>query len=301
MRPAIAALLALLYGLFCGPLSGQRADNPVVLVVSADTGNYLLAAGGTIASMIDKGAVAYVIRVTNDDKDAWELSPEEAALRTRSESEQAGQILGVKEVISMGYRAAELADVPFTTLRDRLMIYIRHYRPTVMFVPNPYTEYDRVLDRYYTGRAAEDAWRAAAFENYLPPFGAAGLKPHLTPELYYYAQPLDPRRRETESTSTFVPEPRTLDISATFARKLKAVQALKTINYSTAMRLNARLTATGRKLPLLNVVNEASVNKLVEENVRGLAKVAASATSYSLAEEFRYAGVNYRIPAKYLK
>ena len=109
------------------------------------------------------------------------------------------QILGVKEVVSMGYRAAELADVPFTTLRDRLMVYIRHYRPTVMFIPNPYTEYDRVLDRYYTGRAAEDAWRAASLENYLPPFTAAGLKPHLTPELYYYAQPLDPRRRDAES------------------------------------------------------------------------------------------------------
>jgi LmbE family N-acetylglucosaminyl deacetylase len=280
MKLTTAALLILI----CHPSAAQ-----VVLAVSADTENYLLSAGGTIAGMIDKGAVAYVVRVTNDEKYAWELSPEEAASRIRAESEKAGAILGVKEVISMGYRAAELADVPFTTLRDRLMIYIRHYRPTVMFIPNPYTEYDRVLDRYYTGRAAEDAWRAASLENYLPPFGAAGLKPHLTPDLYYYAQPLDPRRRDPESTSTFVPESKLLDISASFDKKLKAVQALKTVNHSTAMRLKARLTATGRKLPLLDVVNEASIDKLVEENVRGLGK----------AEEFRYAGPNYRVPVKY--
>src|SRR5262245_42359859 len=144
MKTAIAALLLLL----CWPSAAQ-----VVLVVSADTENCLLAAGGTIAGMTGKGAVVYMVRVTNDEKTAWDLLPEEAASRTRAESEKAGAILGVKEVVSMGYRAAELADVPFTTLRDRLMIYIRHYRPAVLFIPNAYTEYDRVLDRYYAGRA----------------------------------------------------------------------------------------------------------------------------------------------------
>lgn len=295
MRTVTAALMAIT----CWPGAAQQANKPTVLVVSADTENYLLSAGGAIADMVDRGAVAYVIRVTNDDKDAWDLSPEEAANRTRVESERAGAILGVKEVISMGYRATELADVPFTTLRDRLMVYIRHYRPTVMFIPNPYTEYDRVIDRYYTGRAAEDAWRAASLENYLPPFTAAGLKPHITPELYYYAQPLDPRRRDAETTSTFVPQPKVVDISRTFDKKLRAVQALKTVNQSAAMRLKARLTSTGRRLPLLDVINEASINGLVEQNVRGLAKVASAGTSYSLAEEFRYAGLEFRIPAKY--
>jgi LmbE family N-acetylglucosaminyl deacetylase len=289
---------AVLIAFLCCSLAAQTTK-PVVLIVSADTDNCLLAAGGAIADMVDRGAAAYLIRVTNDDKDAADLSAEEAALRTRTESEQAAQILGVKEVVSMGYRAAELADVPFTTLRDRLMVYIRHYRPTVMFIPNPYTEYDRVLDRYYTGRAAEDAWRAASLANYLPPFTAAGLKPHLTPELYYYAQPLDPRRRDAESTATFVPQPKFVDISRTFDRKLKAVQALKTVNRAAAMRLKARLTSTGRRLPLLDVVNEASINGLVEQNVRGLAKVAGAGTPHPLAEEFRYAGLEFRIPAKY--
>ena len=65
------------------------------------------------------------------------------------------------------------------------------------------------------------------------------------------------------------------------------------------MRLKARLTSTGRRLPLLDVMNEASINGLVEQNVRGLAKVAAAGTPYSLAEEFRYAGLEFRIPAKY--
>lgn len=289
----------LLFTLMCWLGSAWCADKPVVLVIAADTQNYLLAAGGTIAGMIDRGAVVHVIRVANDDKNSWDLSPEETALRARSESEQAGKALGVTEVISMGYREAELADVPFTTLRDRLMVYIRHYRPTAIFVPNPYTEYDRVLDRYYVGRAAEDASRSAAFDNYLPPFGAAGLKPHLTAEVYYYAQPFDPRRRDAESTSTFVPQVKIVDVTNTFNKKLAAIQALKTANYATAMRLKARLTSTDRKLPLLEVVNEGSVNRLVEENVRGLAKISAASSGHQFAEEFRYAGPDYGIPVKY--
>jgi LmbE family N-acetylglucosaminyl deacetylase len=280
---------------------GACGQSPVVLVVTADAGDYLLAAGGTIAGMIRNGATAYVIRVTNDEKDSWDLKPEETALRTRAESEDAGRILGVKEVISMGYRAAEMADVPFTSLRDRLIVYIRHYKPAIMFIPNPYTEYDRVLDRYYTGRAAEDAWRAGSLENFAPPYQELGLTPHLTPELYYYAQPLDPRRRDEESTATFVPEVKIVDIGVTFDKKLKAIQALRTINYSMAMRLKQRLISTRRRLPQLDQVNEAAVNALVEENVRGLGKIAANGTSHKMAEEFRYAGISFRIPSKYRK
>jgi LmbE family N-acetylglucosaminyl deacetylase len=297
MRWITAALLVL----GCRLLAAQSSPKPVVLVIAADAEDYLLSAAGTIASMIDKGAEAHVIRVTNDEKNSWELSPEETAMRVRRESENAASILGVKEVVSMGYRAEELADVPFTTLRDRLILYIRHYRPAIMFVPNPYTEYDRVLDRYYTGRAAEDAWRAASLENHVPPFGALGIRPHLTSELYYYSQPLDPRRREPESTATFVPEPRVVDIAATLGRKVAVVQALKTINYSNAMRVKLRLTSTGRRLPLLDVVNDTAVNKLVEENIRGVSKISAEGSTYSAAEQFRYAGLTYRIPKKYLK
>jgi LmbE family N-acetylglucosaminyl deacetylase len=264
--------------------------NPlVVLVVTAAAADYLECAGGTLATMIERGAQVYVVRVTNDEKNSYQLGPEETARRVKSESEAAAKILGVREVIPLGYRQWELADVSFTELRDRILFQVRHYRPQIMFIPNPYTEYDRVLDRYYTGAAAEDAWRAAAFENYQPVHAAAGLKPHLTPELYYYAPPVDPRRGEPESTATFVPQPKSVDISAVFERKLKAMQAMQTVNHSLAARLRDRLSATNRRLRLLDQLDEQAVNRLVEINLRGLGG----------SEEFRYAGVEYQIPAKY--
>ncbi len=276
---------------------GQK---PVVLVITADAGDYLLSAGGTIAGMIDAGASAYLLRVTNDEKDSYDLGPEETARRTMAESAEAARILGIREVESLGYRAAELAGVSFTGLRDRIMFYIRLYKPRVLFLPNPYNEYDRVLDRYYTGMAAEDAWHAAMFENFEPPYAEVGLAPYQVPEVYYYGQPFDPRRREAESTATFVPELKIVDISATLARKVKAAQALKTINYSMARRLKDHLTQTRRRLRALESVDDASVNALVEKNVEGLAAIGARGTGYRAAEEFHYAGLHFRVPSKYL-
>jgi LmbE family N-acetylglucosaminyl deacetylase len=301
-RATIRALLALLSVLLLsGVASAREPDKKVVLVITADASDYILAAGGTIAAMLGEDAEGYLVRVTNDDKDSWDLTPEETARRTREESEQAAKILGFKEVESLGYRAGELGGVSPTELRDRILFYIRLYKPTVMFIPNPYAEYVEVLDRFYVGQAAEDARRAASLSNYQPPFAVVGLETHITPELYYYAQPFDPRRREPESTATFVPQPKVLDIASTFDKKLRAAQALKTINHSMAMRIKDRLESTGRSLPLLKEVDEESVNKLVEINIRKLAEIAAEDTEHSRAEEFHYAGVEYQIPAKYLQ
>ena len=281
-------------------LTAQQSDR-TLLVVTADQTDYVLAAGGSVAAMIDSGATGSLIRVTNDDKDSWNLAAEETALRARKESEEAARILGIDQVYSLGYRAGELAGVEHTELRDRILFYIRKLKPDVVFLPNPYAEYVEVLDRFYVGKAAEDAVRAAALENYQPPFATVGLEPHITPEIYYYAQPFDPRRREPESTPTFAPQPTVVDISSTFDKKLRAAQALETANRSMAMRIKQRLEQTGRRLPLLDEVTVDSINRLVEINVRKLAEIAAEDTAHAQAEEFHYAGVEYQIPSKYLE
>lgn len=272
-----------------------------VLVITADQGDYVLSAGGTIAGLTAQGATVRLVRIGNDEKDSWDLSPEETARRAREESEQAAKLLGIKEVVSMGYRSGELGGVSSTELRDRLIFYIRLWKPDIVFLPNPYAHYDEVLDRFYSGQAAEEACRAAALENFQPPFAVAGLKPHITPERYYYAQPFDPRRREPEGPATFVPQPKALDISQAVDKKVRAAQALKTANRSMAMRIKQRLDETGRHLPLLDKVDDESINKLVEINVRKLGEIGAKGSGFKYGEEFHYAGVEYRIPSKYLK
>lgn len=282
--------------LAAAPLLGATA-NKTVLIVAADAG-WLECAGGLVANRTGEGAGAILVRVGNDEKESWGLTPEEAALRNRTESEAAAKLLGIQEVISLGYRSSEFRDIPHTTLRDRLIFLIRHHRPGVLLLPNPHTEHDRNLDRYYAGAAAEDAWHCAQYENFLP---AKGLAPYIVPDVYYYAPPVDPRRREPESTATFVPQPVRVDISGVFAKKLRAAQALRTRNRSTAMRLKQTLEATGRRLPLLDAISDRAIDTLVEENLRGLAALYAEGSPHTLAEEFRYAGIAYGIPSKYLR
>lgn len=270
----------------------------VVLVVAADA-EWLLYAGGAVAGMISAGAEAHLIRAGNDEKQSWDLQPEETALRNRRESEAAAAILGIRSVVSLGFRSSELRDVPHTTLRDRLMIHIRRLRPGVLFIPNAHTEHDRNLDRYYAGAAAEDAWHCARFANFLPAASDHGLAPHIVPEVYYYAPPVDPRRREPESTATFVPQPVQVDIGGSFARKLQAAMALETINRDRAMRLKQTLEARGQRVRLLDAAGDTAARRIAEENVRGLARISAEGTSFAYAEEFRYAGVDFGIPREY--
>jgi LmbE family N-acetylglucosaminyl deacetylase len=280
-------------------LMGATAGK-TMLIVAADAG-WLESAGGTVARRIGEGGDAILVRVGNDEKESWGLSPEETALRNRNESEAAAKLLGVKEVVSFGYRSSELRDVPHTTMRDRIMFLIRHHRPAALFFPNPHTEHDRNLDRYYVGAAAEDAWHCARYQNFLPAAGSAGLAPHIVSEVFYYSPPVDPRRREPESTATFVPQPLRVDIADAFQRKLKAALAMRTVNRNRAMRVKQTLEAAGRRLPLLETVNDRAIDKLAEENLRGLGAVCAEGSAYKLAEEFRYAGIEYGIPSKYLR
>jgi LmbE family N-acetylglucosaminyl deacetylase len=283
----------------CGGAALMGATTPRrVLVVASDTG-WLACAGGTVAKMIGEGASAILVRVGNDEKEGWGLTPEETAFRNRTESETAANILGISEVVSFGYRSSEFRDVPHTTMRDRLIFLIRHHRPAVLMFPNPHTEHDRNLDSYYIGAAAEDAWHCARYQNFLPAPGPRVLEPYVVPEVSYYAPPLDPRRREPESSATFVPQPVQIDIEPSFPKKLRAAQALRTVNRSMAMRLKQSLEASGRRLPLLDSVEDGPVGKLAEENLRGLALICAKGSSYTMAEEFRYAGIEYGIPAKY--
>ena len=107
MKTALALLFAV-------PLCAQ------ILIVTPHADDYLLSAGGTVAAMIQNGAKGFVVRVTNDEKDAFGITPEEGALRSRAESEEAARVLGVSEAVSLGYRSGELAGVSQTELRDRI-------------------------------------------------------------------------------------------------------------------------------------------------------------------------------------
>jgi len=274
----------LLMALTSAPICPQT-----VLVVTAHAEDYLLAAGGMLAGMGKQGASIYVVRVTNDEKTGG-TSPEDAAVRARAESEEAGRRLGVKRIFHIGYRGGELGAVSPTELRDRMIFLIRQYRPDVLVLPNPYVHNDPEFDHYYTGSAAEEARSAAGLANFQPPYQEAGLKPHRPAQAYYYSLPFDPQIETAEAAPTFVPQPKVIDISASVERKLTALRALATYNRAFAGDVNSRLARTGRRLPILDGPDESAADRLLEVRVRELARKCATGSGVSLAERFLVSG-----------
>jgi LmbE family N-acetylglucosaminyl deacetylase len=217
------------------PAAPSTLPQGPALVVTTYDEDYLLAAGGTVARMVQSGSEVSLLRVVEDG--------------ARAESEEAERLLGVRQVFSLNYRRGELPAVSPTELRDRILFYIRRLRPRSLWIPNPYAHHDGRMDRLYAGSAAEEARLAAGLANFQPPFALAGLAPYTVPDLYYYSQPLDPETLRPEAAAPFVPQPVAFDIGGTAAgRKLNALLALHSANQAIWRDVTTRLARTGRKL-----------------------------------------------------
>ena len=77
-------------------ISAQSQKN--VLVITSTPGDYLMAAGGTLAGLIEQGYIVNVVQIGNDEKNSIALSPADTRLANNREGEFAAKVLGVREV-----------------------------------------------------------------------------------------------------------------------------------------------------------------------------------------------------------
>lgn len=198
-----------------------------VLVITAHAGDYLIGAGGMLAGLIGQGQEVIVIQVTNDEKNSENLGPAQTAIANRDEGRQAARLLGVREVVGLGHKAGELGYISSTELRSEIFGLVRYFKPRILVIPDPYIHYDPDRDHFYVGKMAEEAWGYSGGATFGPELIRMGLAPYGAPEVYYYAVARPYRAGEGgEGGAAFRP----VDITATFARKLDAVLALRTSN-----------------------------------------------------------------------
>lgn len=81
-----------------------------VLVVQAHPDDADIHIGGTEAKWAAEGCEAYYLTVTNGSKGTYdpEMDPKELALVREREEREAARILGVKDVLFLGYPDGEL-------------------------------------------------------------------------------------------------------------------------------------------------------------------------------------------------
>src|SRR5579862_94604 len=260
-----------------GAIHAKPYDGRTLVVVTAHADDFTIFAGGSIAKMIDDGYTAHLIRITNDEKDSYDLDAGETGHRNTLEMREAAKIIGITDVHSLDFRNDEMDAISETEVRARLILLFRKLKPWTIFTFDPSAKYEENPDHKKTARAAEDAAWTAAGHLFLEEQFSLGLGRWAVLDRYYWARQLD------DSDANKI-----VDIGATIEQKIRAVQAHKTMMRHTALATKDKLAQANLRLPLLDNVDEATVNRLVDIQVRERAKALGAKHGMEYAEEFHY-------------
>jgi LmbE family N-acetylglucosaminyl deacetylase len=159
-----------------------------VLVIMPHPDDSEFGCAGTVARWTKAGkSVTYII-LTNGDKgtSARSLTPEKLAAIRQVEQREAAKVLGVREVVYLGYPDQGLEDSP--ELRKDIVRQIRLYCPDIVVTLDPYRRYIWHRDHRIAGQVVLDAVYPYARDHLAyPDMLAEGLEPHKVKEMYFTA------------------------------------------------------------------------------------------------------------------
>jgi len=180
-----------------------------VLVVTPHPDDAESGAGGTIARWTQQGRKVVLVVCTNGDKGTSDrtVKPADLAALRRDEQLQAAAVLGITEVVFLGFPDQGLEDC--SEFREHLVRQIRRHRPETVVTIDPYRRYIRHRDHAICGRVTLDAIFPYSRDHLAyPEHLDEGLEPHKVREIYLWS---------SEEPDAF------LDISMTFTTKMDAL------------------------------------------------------------------------------
>ena len=181
-----------------------------ILVITAHPDDSEFMCGGSVAKWAAEGREVYYVVSTSGDKGSGdpEMTSERLAGIREQEQRDAAQVLGVKDIVFLGYGDGELEDTK--EYRGALVKMLRTFRPDLVVTMDPYRRYFQHRDHRTTGVVTLDACYPYA-RDYLhyPEHALEGLEPHKVREVFIGG---------AEDADVFV------DISDTFERKIDALR-----------------------------------------------------------------------------
>lgn len=204
-------------------MSEQGTQNNVAMVIMAHADDAEFDGAGTIALWTREGWSVYYVICTDGSgggpDSATDVGPQARRLvvQTREQEQRAAcQILGVKDVIFLGYPDGQLQ--PTLELRRDIVRLLRRYRPTRVLCQSPDRAWSpsMIIQRYHpdhlaAGRATLEAIYPASQNPWdFPELLAEGLMPHKVTEIYITMPPVVNH---------------TVDISTTMDLKMAALRA----------------------------------------------------------------------------
>jgi LmbE family N-acetylglucosaminyl deacetylase len=274
------------------PLVITAQSQKSVLVITSTAGDYLMAAGGTLAMLIDQGYTVNVVQIGNDEKNSIGSSPAETRLANNRDGENAARILGIREVYLLNHKSGELGQVSSNEIRNQLFGLIRHYKPQIIFHPDPWIHYEPDWDQFFTARPAEEfSYGSGRYVG--EEFTKMGLPPVGVSETYYYAANRPYRPGEGgHNAAKFRP----VNIDKFFNLKVAALEKLETANRRYATQVKQRLDLAGKPSLLLSAISRETINALIRAYAEELAETIGQKHGFRYGEEFNYHGPGPRIP-----
>jgi LmbE family N-acetylglucosaminyl deacetylase len=159
-----------------------------VMVVTPHPDDAEFGVAGSVARWVSEGREVVYIVCTNGDRGTSDrrIKPEELARIREQEQRDAASILGVREVIFLGYGDQCLEDTP--EFRKELVRLIRMYQPETVVTVDPYRRYFWWhRDHRVCGQVVMDAVFPYSRDHLAyPGFLEQGLEPHKVKELLLF-------------------------------------------------------------------------------------------------------------------
>ncbi len=149
-----------------------------ILVITAHPDDAEGGVGGAAARWAAEGREVYFLTCTDGGKGTKDpaLSPFALAELREEEQAQAARILGVKQVVHLRRPDGEL--VADRALTNTFSLLIRHFRPGVIVVHDPWRTPWQHPDHRAAGQAAFDGMMTARDLHFAPEQAVVGFSPH---------------------------------------------------------------------------------------------------------------------------
>lgn len=159
-----------------------------IMVVTPHPDDAEFGVAGSVAHWVRDGKQVIYVVCTSGDKGTSDpdVKPEELAKVREEEQRAAAKLLGVREVVFLGYPDQSLEDTP--EFRKEIVRVIRQYKPDTVVTADPYRRYLWHRDHRITGRVVLDAVFPYARDLYAyPDLTEEGLEPHKVTEVLLWA------------------------------------------------------------------------------------------------------------------
>ncbi|HEY6597809.1 MAG TPA: PIG-L family deacetylase [Pseudomonadales bacterium] len=246
-----------------------------VLVIVAHADDAALFCGGTLRAMADRGAHIVLLRVTDDRYDSVGLSVDETIAANTRELHRATEVLGITDIVELGWETDRLADTSEVALRERFIYHVRRLRPYAVVSFDPYGAFhEDNQDHIRVAHAVDETFWTAQFDKHHAEHFSEGLAPHGVYERWYFA------RRLVEVTTP-------VDISSTLAAKIEAALCHDTMlrHYVHQLRLQAQ--TNDRRYDVLEHARLGDLRAFVTRLLTAGARATGKRHGFAAAEEFR--------------